>query len=177
MKGPPFFFSCRIGSGLVFLIFPVISRVESYPKSQSFFGYNLCVKTESLYFLGYLLELITKIWRFGNFFFSKSSKFGPFFSSKILSYRLKSYFSGQNLTKFHTGKKKKNWQKFVNENKKSLKYSEIFYFSAWNIQNLPNYSTNKVVHYNILTFLFVNLVLILTLDFFLKTHFCYVISL
>jgi len=56
-------------------------------------------KTGSFYVLGYLLELSIKIWRSGIFLFLKSGELGPFFPWKIL-YRLKSYFTGQNLTKF-----------------------------------------------------------------------------
>ncbi len=56
-------------------------------------------KTGSFYILGYLLELSIKIWRSGIFCFLKSGELGPFFPWKIL-YRLKSYFSCQNLTKF-----------------------------------------------------------------------------
>jgi hypothetical protein len=39
--------------------------------------------SESFYILGYLLELIIKIWKFGKVFFSKSGEFGPFFPLKI----------------------------------------------------------------------------------------------
>jgi hypothetical protein len=45
---------------------------------------NVENKTGSFYILGYLLELITKIWQSGNFFLAKSGKFGLFFSWKIL---------------------------------------------------------------------------------------------
>ncbi len=45
---------------------------------------NVENKTGSFYTLGYLLELIIKIWQSGNFFFAKSGKFGLFFPRKIL---------------------------------------------------------------------------------------------
>jgi hypothetical protein len=50
-------------------------------------------KPESLYILGYLLELIIKIWQF-EFSSSNSGKFGPIFQKKNPLYNLKSYFSG-----------------------------------------------------------------------------------
>jgi len=41
-------------------------------------------RKESVYILGYLPELIIKIWLFGNFFPSKFGEFGPVFQCKIL---------------------------------------------------------------------------------------------
>jgi hypothetical protein len=41
-------------------------------------------KTVSFYILGYLLEIVISLWRFGIFKNSISGKFGPFFSRKIL---------------------------------------------------------------------------------------------
>jgi hypothetical protein len=79
-------------------------------------------------------------------FFSPNLANLGFFFMENPFYRLKSYFSGQNLTKFHTKKKKKTEKKFVNENLKSLKYSTFFNMEH---SKLPNYSTNKVLHYNI----------------------------
>jgi hypothetical protein len=52
---------------------------------------------EPLYILGYLLELIVKIWYFGFFFPSTSGKFGPTFCMKNPLYMLKSYNLVQNL--------------------------------------------------------------------------------
>jgi hypothetical protein len=52
-------------------------------------------KTGSFYILGYLLELIIKIWQFGDFFLKKiSGEFGPIFSIENPLYRWKLYFSG-----------------------------------------------------------------------------------
>ncbi len=52
------------------------------------FGYIPDIKVKwiqiFLYILGYLLELINKIWQLGFCFLSKSGEFGPFFSLKIL---------------------------------------------------------------------------------------------
>jgi len=45
------------------------------------------------YILGYLLELIIKIWQFGKKHSLKSGEFGPFFPWKILCI-------GQNMAKF-----------------------------------------------------------------------------
>jgi hypothetical protein len=52
-------------------------------------------KSESFYILGYLLELIIKIWRFGSYYFSKSDEFGTFFSMENPLYLSKSYFSSR----------------------------------------------------------------------------------
>jgi hypothetical protein len=60
-------------------------------------------KTESFYILGYLLELIMKIFMaIWNFF---PSKFGQNVFMKKCVYRSKSFFSCQNLAKFHQNKK------------------------------------------------------------------------
>ncbi len=66
-------------------------------------------KTGSFYILGYILELIIKIWWSGNLFFKKKSgKFWPFFSMENPLSSSKSYFSGQNFAKVHPEKKKRN---------------------------------------------------------------------
>jgi hypothetical protein len=57
-------------------------------------------KLESLYILDYLLELIIKNLIIWNFFSLRSGEFGSIVFMKILLYRLKSYFSDQNLMKF-----------------------------------------------------------------------------
>ncbi len=65
-------------------------------------------KTGSFYILGYLLELIIKIWWFEKFFFGNLAM-GHFLMENPL-HRLKSYFSGRNLTKFWKNKmNRKHW--------------------------------------------------------------------
>jgi hypothetical protein len=57
-------------------------------------------KSESFYILGYLLELIIKIWQFGNTILPNLANLGgSFFSMKCPSNRSKTHFSGQNLAK------------------------------------------------------------------------------
>jgi hypothetical protein len=56
-------------------------------------------KTESLYILGYLLELIIEIWRFGFYYFWNLANLSHFFSMKNPLYRSKPYFSRGNLQK------------------------------------------------------------------------------
>jgi len=62
--------------------------------------------TGDVYILGYLLELIIKIWQFANLFFSKSGKFGPLFFMENPLYTSKSYLSSRNFAKFLNLKKK-----------------------------------------------------------------------
>jgi hypothetical protein len=50
-------------------------------------------KEESFFIIGYLLELIIKIWRFGKKKSSKSGEFLSFFSMKNPLFRLESYYS------------------------------------------------------------------------------------
>jgi len=47
--------------------------------------------------IGYLIELIIKIWQFGFIFLQNLVSLGHFFSLKNPLYRSKSYFSGRNL--------------------------------------------------------------------------------
>ncbi len=56
-------------------------------------------KSGSFYFLGYLLELSTKLWWFRNLFFWNLENLGLFSMENPL-YWSKSYFSGRNLAKF-----------------------------------------------------------------------------
>jgi hypothetical protein len=66
------------GKSLVY--FEGVSHTHNF---LSIFGYIQDMevgkkKTESFYFLGYLLELIIKIWQFGFYFFPlKFGEFGP----------------------------------------------------------------------------------------------------
>ncbi len=73
--------------GLFFFSILWCSWSDNHPKDDlARFGYRLDMKIEknqnpSIFLLG----LIIKIWRFGNLYFPKSGKFGPFFSPlKIL---------------------------------------------------------------------------------------------
>ncbi len=56
-------------------------------------------KTESFFILGYLLELIIKIWRFGKTLF-EIWRIWVFFFTKYPLCRSKSFFSGENFAKF-----------------------------------------------------------------------------
>jgi hypothetical protein len=82
-----------MGSGFFFFP-PIFSNVAEVvpdhpPDDLARFGYRLDMKvgkkkkkkTESFYILGYLMELIIKIWCSGNFF-SKSGELGLFFFHK-----------------------------------------------------------------------------------------------
>ncbi len=80
------------------------------------FGYRLNMKVEkkkagsSFYILGYLLELIIKIWWFGNFFFSRNlANLGHFFSWKILRIGQKHIFQV------------KIWRNFTKKKEEALK--------------------------------------------------------
>jgi hypothetical protein len=64
------------------------------------FGYKLDMKVErkpdSFYILGYLLELMIKMWNLDYFFLRKMANFVLNVSMKIPLYWSKSYFSGRN---------------------------------------------------------------------------------
>ncbi len=64
-------------------------------------------KTESFYILGYLLELIIKIWQSGNCFLEIWIILAIFSMENPLR-RLKSYFSGRNFGK-NFAQKEKHW--------------------------------------------------------------------
>jgi hypothetical protein len=98
-----------MGVFFFFFFFKNLAEVAIIPKDGlARFGYILDMKVEKrktrilLLILGYLLELIIKIWRFGLFFyyfyFEIWRIWSFFLSMKNPLYRLKSYFSGQNLT-------------------------------------------------------------------------------
>ncbi len=79
------------------------------------FGYILDRKVErkkeSLYILGYLLELIIKIWQFG-FFILRSNKFGPFFPWIFF------FYTGQN-------------HNFSVQNSPIIELSNWLHFASW----------------------------------------------
>ncbi len=54
--------------------------------------YESLMKTESFYILGYLVELIIKIWASGNFFFLNLASLGLFFAWKFLYVGLNHFF-------------------------------------------------------------------------------------
>jgi hypothetical protein len=59
----------------------------------------MILKKKPFYILGYLLELIIKVWQLGIFFPHNLANFGSFFSMENPLNKLKSYFWSENLAK------------------------------------------------------------------------------
>jgi len=82
--------------------------LEAFEKGRGnkdgFRGPDAALPTECFYILGYLLELIIKIWRFEKKFIKSWRIWFSFFMKNPLC-RSKSYFSGRNLAKIRQSKK------------------------------------------------------------------------
>jgi hypothetical protein len=84
----------------------IIEHLSVEPKGTSMVSdmKGVFFNFKSFYIIGYCLELIIKIWQFGGFFFpSKSAKFAPFSTWKILY--IAQFHSCRDLAKMRKEKK------------------------------------------------------------------------